>query len=73
MVSHTTPHKANIIRCKWIFRIKCHSDGTIEHYKARLVVKGFNQEEGVDFFETFSPVVKPTTILVVIFVALSWF
>lgn len=65
------PPNANVVGCKWIFRIKHHSDGTIEGYKARLVAKGFSQEEGVDFFETFNSVIKPTTIRLVLSFALS--
>lgn len=54
---------SNVIGCKWIFCINSKQDRSIDHYKARLVAKGFYQRPGVDYIETFSPVIKYATIV----------
>jgi hypothetical protein len=61
----------NLVGCKWVFRIKQKADGSIERYKGRLVAKGFHQQAGVDYSETYSPVVKPTIVHLVLSIAFS--
>ena len=61
----------NVVQCKWVFRIKFKVDGSLDKYKARLVAKGFQQTLGVDLFETFSLVIKASTIHIVFTLAVS--
>ncbi|GKF39161.1 retrovirus-related pol polyprotein from transposon RE1 [Tanacetum coccineum] len=63
------PGSANIIGSKWVYRIKYNSDGTIERYKARLVAQGCSQIPGLDYYHTFSPIVKASTVRIVISLA----
>ena len=65
------PPPQNIVSCKWVFRIKRNPDGSISKYKAHLVAKGFHQHPGIDFHDIFSLVVKPTTICLILSLALS--
>ena len=62
----------NVIDSKWIFRVKYNSDGTIQRYKARLVAKRFQQYAGVEFTDTFSLVIKASTIRVVFTLAVTY-
>lgn len=63
------PVNKNIIDCKWLFKVKYTPEGFIDKYKARLVAKGFTQTIGVDYFETYAPVAKMTTVRVVLALA----
>ncbi|KAK1568961.1 hypothetical protein Q3G72_030961 [Acer saccharum] len=50
------------IGCKWVFKIKYNSNGTVKRYKARLVTKGFTERKGINYIETFAPISKLTTL-----------
>ena len=65
------PLSKNVVGCKWVYKLKTHSDGSIARYKARLVAKGFHQQYGIDFTETFNPVIKPPTVRLILSLAVS--
>ena len=65
------PSGKSVVGCKWVYKIKTCSDGTVDRYKARLVVRGFTQEYGVDYEETFAPVARLTSVRALLAVAAS--
>ena len=56
------PPRKSAIGCKWVYKIKTRTNGSVECYKARLVVKGFTQEYGMDYEETCAPVARFTSV-----------
>lgn len=63
------PSSKKRIGCKWVFRVKFKSDGTIERHKAWLIVLIKKQKEGIDFNETFAPMAKMVSVRVFVFIA----
>jgi histone deacetylase 1/2 len=70
---HLVPPKkgSNIIDCKWVWKVKRKADGTLDKYKARLVAKGYKQRFGIDYEDTFSPIIKMDTIRIISSIAVS--
>ena len=63
------PHDKKAIGCKWVYKVKHNSDGSVSRYKARLVAKGYAQTYGIDYEKIFSLVTRMATIRVVIAMA----
>ena len=70
----TLPLEQSVVGCKWIYKIKTHSDGSIERYKARLVVKDFTQEYEIDYEDTFAPIasISSTRVLLAVATTIKW-
>lgn len=56
------PTGKNVIKGKWVFKLKTNDAGEVARYKARYVAKGFSQKYGIDYAETFSPVIRHNSI-----------
>lgn len=56
----------NIVGTKWVFKVKYTADNKIDRLKARLLAKGYKQQQGIDYLETFSHVVKPAMVCLVL-------
>ena len=63
------PQGSKLIRGKWVFRRKYYSDDTLNTYHARLVTNGFQQKKGIDYFNTYGPVARLTTMRVLFVLA----
>jgi hypothetical protein len=65
------PKGIKLVRCKWVYKTKYASDGSIARHKVRLVPKGFTQVGGIDYNETFSPIAKMNSICLVLAIVVS--
>jgi hypothetical protein len=63
------PPRVRPITCKWVYKVMTRSDGSLERYKAHLVARGFQQEQGRDYDETFALIAHMTTIRTLLVVA----
>ena len=60
------PEEKDVISVKWIYKTKKDADGNVQKHKERLVARGFTQQPGIDFNETFAPVARKDTVRTVL-------
>lgn len=65
------PPSNYVVGCRWIFKTKRRADGSLEQQKARPMAKGYHQLPGVDYIERFNPVVKTTTVWLILSLAVT--
>jgi Reverse transcriptase (RNA-dependent DNA polymerase) len=65
------PNGKKLVGCKWVYKIKYKSDGTVERYKARLIVKRYTQTYGIDYYEIFAPVIKINIVQILFSIAIK--
>ena len=65
------PPNRKSVGCRWVFRLKKNPNGSVNRYKARLIAKGYLQTLGFDFTETFSLVVKATSLRIILTIVLA--
>ena len=63
------PKGSKPISCKWVFKKKYNTDESVQTFKARLVAKGFKQKQSIDYFDTYAPVARLTSIRVLMAIA----
>ena len=63
------PHDRSIVGSKWVYKIKKNPNGNVSRYKARLMAQGFSQKHGINYLDTFSLVVRHTTMRILLAVA----
>jgi hypothetical protein len=66
------PSHQHVVRNKWVYKLKQKPDSSIDRYRARLVAKGFDQLSRIDYHDTFSPIIKPPTIRLLIALAVQF-
>jgi hypothetical protein len=72
LIPVTPPQNTKLLKTRWVYKTKLDEHNRVAKYKARLVVKGYNQEAGIDFFETFAPVSKGKTLKVLLSLAAQY-
>ena len=63
--------RKSVVGCKWVYKIKTRSDDIVDRYKDRLVARGFTQEYGIDYDETFAPVARLSSVMTIIVVSVA--